>query len=383
LVTYDIEKKSLVVSVIKSRHCPPLADCTLWCWGDYVVIWGGIRKLGEPENSDFYFYDVDKEVWHRCLVDPPNIKGRRYANGHIIETKLYILGGETGNQYPGDIIVVDLEKHEVNTEVPDQPAPVLGKGIGSALVGKDKIYVYGGIDEDKRCGAELWCLDTTKFTWEKMKMTGEIPGPLSFPSTAVFGDKIFFWNGIKDNQVESFNHSIWMLDTLNNHWTEFYSTNQLARNRTNAVVHETHGYYFGGGYKVDSRTYKRTQWLKTDILPPKPKEDPPNPEKEPPKPKNKSIIPKKLAYVPTNPKSEEKEVESDLKFSLSEVLNKLEMTGMEDKLKKQGFNSTDGWKDFAWKDREGLERLGFLEGHICKLLRIQKDGGIEKYLQKS
>lgn len=75
------------------------------------------------------------------------------------------------------------------------PAP---RASHTSVVHNDKLYVFGGQDDDNNKLGDLWCYDFTQSSWNKHETAKDefVPGARSGHTACVFGNKMFIFGGI-------------------------------------------------------------------------------------------------------------------------------------------------------------------------------------------
>mmetsp|Transcript_35362 Transcript_35362/g.89532 ORF Transcript_35362/g.89532 Transcript_35362/m.89532 type:complete len:561 (-) Transcript_35362:2296-3978(-) len=189
-----------------------------------MYVFGG--EFTSPNQERFHHF---KELWRLDLGswewDSLPLKGGPTArSGHRMvahKGRIILFGGyyDTGREmkYYNDLWELDVSELKWKSLGPLPNAqsgatwPSPRSGFQLALHG-DTLFVYGGYsktrdDEDPelehgKAMDDMWALDLTKYTWERVKKAGMAPGARSSFSLAVHKGRAFLFGGASDNEAK-------------------------------------------------------------------------------------------------------------------------------------------------------------------------------------
>ncbi|GBG00053.1 hypothetical protein Rsub_12797 [Raphidocelis subcapitata] len=191
-----------------------------------MYIFGG--EFSSPNQERFMHF---RELWRLDLATHewdclPTRGGPSARSGHrmvLHKNRALLFGGfyDTGAdvKYYNDVWELDLAELTWRPigPPPGAPAPGPRSGCGLAIAGGEgagaSLLVYGGYskegdeeDDEVEHGAahdDMWALDLTKQTWERIKKAGMAPGPRASFGWAVHkGTRAFLFGGVSDNEAK-------------------------------------------------------------------------------------------------------------------------------------------------------------------------------------
>ncbi|KAI7906957.1 uncharacterized protein BX663DRAFT_465276 [Cokeromyces recurvatus] len=138
----------------------------------------------------------------------------------------------------------------------------------ASVVYGDKMYVYGGMNNNSVCSDKLYVLELDTFTWSIPKVFGTLPPPCRAHSLTVDPNngKIYLFGG-GDGQIY-YNH-LYVLDIYTMTWSQLKTNKSLSDRRAHSTIIWNEGLYvFGGGngtnalndmYRFDLKTEEWTE----------------------------------------------------------------------------------------------------------------------------
>jgi N-acetylneuraminic acid mutarotase len=110
---------------------------------DQWIIFGGITKNPKEEKNSFSF-DFKNKCWKEMKTESP--PSHRFGHSmNLVDSKIYIFGGESNSEYFNNIFEYDIEedkwkeiKSENNENVPK------GRSKHSSFVKDNSLFIIGG-----------------------------------------------------------------------------------------------------------------------------------------------------------------------------------------------------------------------------------------------
>uniref|UniRef100_A0A0R3S6B6 Kelch-like protein 10 n=1 Tax=Elaeophora elaphi TaxID=1147741 RepID=A0A0R3S6B6_9BILA len=189
-------------SVIPSANKPPLprAKHSAIVYNDMMYIYGGLKH--DPQNNrtmlcnEIWTYNFKTREWHS-----PNIHGemppRRYQHtACVIEGKMYVYGGIDGDRRE---VYLDIYHILENYWEKPQTRGRRPHGVRGACcwVHNNKIYLFGGCRyRDERYLASLHRFDPETLVWHKISPFGiECPLSRERHCGVIVGDCVYIFSG--------------------------------------------------------------------------------------------------------------------------------------------------------------------------------------------
>ncbi|RIA83176.1 hypothetical protein C1645_834209 [Glomus cerebriforme] len=163
--------------------------------GKNVIVFGGlIDESTNNADENLYILDTVSKVWSKLSVQGALPLARHGHSVSVIGTKMYVFGGQHVGRYLNDLVVFDIKtRTSWDFIVPNnQPPPCRSGHVSFAY--KEKIYIFGGIDENK-CYNDVWCYDARANTWTELSCTGFIPHARYNHGSTIVDDVIYVFGG--------------------------------------------------------------------------------------------------------------------------------------------------------------------------------------------
>jgi len=166
-------------------------------------MFGGL--LGENSNSNIGLLNLQTNVWSQLLLKTQisEIARDDFATADIRDGSFFTFGGYVNGSRTDDVVKFRHEGSSV------EATPVAGECAGgpegptkrasmSVGVHEQKMYVFGGQENDNKKLNDLWCFDLQSGSWSQVDQSGADykPTPRSGHSTIVYGDKMYIFGGI-------------------------------------------------------------------------------------------------------------------------------------------------------------------------------------------
>eukprot|EP00882_Tetradesmus_deserticola_P027133 GHRQ01030000.1.p1 GENE.GHRQ01030000.1~~GHRQ01030000.1.p1 ORF type:complete len:390 (+),score=173.56 GHRQ01030000.1:29-1171(+) len=186
----------------------------------FMYVWGG--EFSSPNQERFMHF---RDLWRLDLSsndwDQLPLKGGPSArSGHrmaVHKGRALLFGGFYDNgrdvKYYNDLWQLDLsEMAWTSLGSPGQhPWPAARSGCQMMVAG-DTLFMYGGYVKDKddededlehgKAHDDMWALDLTSHTWERIKKVGMAPGPRCSFAMVPHKARAFLFGGVSDNETK-------------------------------------------------------------------------------------------------------------------------------------------------------------------------------------
>jgi len=248
--------KGLFVEGHSAKEGAP--DPRLWCssviFQDKLYIYGGHTTQGILSNlisnvkADFFKYNTVTRKWYGI---EHQMGGKTEHKCVVYENALWFVGGYNGYDYTSDIHRFDPVTG-TSTIVETTGEPFSRRSALTALVWRDKLYTFGGWNGFSR----TWYNDLHVFHfgtkhWNMITPKGRPPIKRTSHSAVIFKDKMYVFGGFSGDEYLNDLHEF---DLETETWTEI--TKQCKgdipapRSRFCAAVHGDCMYILGGWNKV-------------------------------------------------------------------------------------------------------------------------------------
>ncbi|KRW98198.1 hypothetical protein PPERSA_03400 [Pseudocohnilembus persalinus] len=185
--------------------------------GSRIIIFGGKGEKGKIFR-DLHALDPVTMTWYQGPEGSGSPSQRFGHSANLIGgTKMLIFGGWNSREYFNDLYLLDLEVMAWTQPQSTGPEPTARYGHTSIQVGNNLI-IQGGFcfDEDKQLNAgfkqgtvlrsfylnDLRILDTDKFIWSRLRVSGTPPLPRFQHTSNISGPDIIFFGGWSYNSGE-------------------------------------------------------------------------------------------------------------------------------------------------------------------------------------
>ena len=168
-------------------------------FGHKAVIFGGIQNNGECEEA--YEFDTEKVAWNKLKQSGDIPKSRDdHSLAQVDESSFIIFGGFVAGSRVNECYMctkngTTLDWKCLGEKSPVKPAPRASQSIAFF---KGKLYIFGGMDEDNSKFCDLWEFDLATETYKEITCPPNTPqpGPRSGHSAVIFKDKMYIFGGI-------------------------------------------------------------------------------------------------------------------------------------------------------------------------------------------
>ncbi|KAG0053667.1 hypothetical protein BGZ83_000662 [Gryganskiella cystojenkinii] len=206
-------------------------DHTATLWGDdRIVIFGGNDEQNNYCN-DVHVLHVRTLTWETPKVTG-NIPLGRVKHGATIENDmLFVSGGVLGNQ---DGVSPSLLKLDLMTWEWQEPVPFVPRYTHTLFAYRDKLFAYGGYNEEMDRTDEIAYIDLENYQVTKVNISNEIaPNVAAQQFSQVCGRHlvVVISQGLR-YELQKFTGGIWTLDLDCFQWTKHDDWKILGENHT-------------------------------------------------------------------------------------------------------------------------------------------------------
>lgn len=241
-------------------RCPAVSGHTCTTVGKKMIVFGG--EMASGFSNAVYVLNTDVErivdvtgdgkaervstmVWSLAETTGEAPTPRRGHSATLLFSKLYIFGGVGEDRRRlNDLFVLDCEtlawsRPETSGDVPDPR-----DGHTMTLVG-NKLMVFGGWN-GRDYFSDVSSLDPKGGVWQRLNVSGIQPtGRKGHTTTLVNGTKLYVIGG---HCLERRTNDLFILDTASLHWTQPEAKGNLPSPRSNhtALILDNKIFVFGG-----------------------------------------------------------------------------------------------------------------------------------------
>lgn len=175
-------------------------------YNDKIYIFGGSSKAGEDiviSKDCFYEFDIKKSKWR--IIESKGCPQLAYHSCVLYKDSLYIFGGFDGNTQTevNYLYQYDLKKQEWIKNLEDTGEAPSKRAKHSAVVYKDTMLIFGGKYKNTSKG-DLYQLDFSDMSWEKIKPIGDLPDPREGHEAVVIDNSMYIIGGRQATKQISF-----------------------------------------------------------------------------------------------------------------------------------------------------------------------------------
>lgn len=151
---------------------------------DHLLIFGGYQDDFERLSQDLHMLNLKTMIWTYVKTTGSKPCVRDFHSASVIDGSMYIFGGRSDTfqhnrveVYDNGINYIDFQSktwHKIDSigTVPD------GRRSHSAIVYQNKIFIFGGYNENKKLHYnDLYCFDPKKHEWTLVNTIGQKPSP--------------------------------------------------------------------------------------------------------------------------------------------------------------------------------------------------------------
>lgn len=230
---YVAKKVEVATSIFP---CPRMGHASVLC-GNAFVVYGGYASEHDIKASQyncFYLFNIHNNKY--TLLNHV-MNNHKQIYGHTVgvislndSTRLYLFGGKQDDEVFNDLFFFNLNNfksldaawEKVKPINDFKPPPLVNHTMS---IYKNKIYIFGGSYHDKEPSNDLWCYDTSTNRWSKVFVSGSLPLPVYEHASCVVGDRLYVYGGTNNqNQIYS---SLYVLDLNTLFWVKIEDSSDI------------------------------------------------------------------------------------------------------------------------------------------------------------
>ncbi|KAJ6253842.1 faciogenital dysplasia protein [Anaeramoeba flamelloides] len=200
---------------------PPNIHNTKGCiLNKQLYIFSGNRTNSTTENmfTNLYILNLDNWEWetkHTMNGSPPTPRSGNTMS--LIEDRIFIFGGMSDKKRLSDLHIFSISYDLWINNPETYGTPPTKRSGHSASVIKNQLWIFGGKSGEREFLNDLYCLDTTTFTWYRVIFEGFKPLPRALHSSICLGKQLLVFGGI--SQASTYD-DLWVFDLENFYWYE-------------------------------------------------------------------------------------------------------------------------------------------------------------------
>jgi len=196
---------SLYATLVQtSGHAPlPRVGHAAVLVSNVFILWGGDTKIRAEDVQDdaLYLLNLNNREWTRVVA--PNAQGGpgpvgRYGHSlSILGSNLFVFGGQLDDDFFDELWRFDLNglKETPTWQLVRSSTGGPPRRTGhSAVVYKDRLYIFGGTDGNYHYN-DTWCFDWATQSWSELKCVGYIPAPREGHAACMVDDIMYIFGG--------------------------------------------------------------------------------------------------------------------------------------------------------------------------------------------
>lgn len=216
------------------RHSPGnIAYHTLTKVDTKIYLIGG-STLGVDSKRD-YILDINSLEWQ--VIERTDKSAPKSIDEHtatLVGTKIYIFGGNIAGFKNDQIYVFDTQTHKWSK--PEHEKGPCARSSHSQVFYNDRLYIFGGKDQDTNKLNDFWEYDISKNTWKEIPGSDDMPLTRSGHSACIYKNFMIVFGGIHELTQEL--NDMHAFDFNNGQWFSVIEDNMSP---TNSVL-QAYGY---------------------------------------------------------------------------------------------------------------------------------------------
>lgn len=174
--------------------------------GNAFIVFGGDTKIDERDDLDhtLYLLNTATRSWTRATSHGVRPAGRYGHTLNIVNSKLYVFGGQVEGHFFNDLVAFDLNGLQVPGSqwellIPDSADPSYGpvppaRTNHTIVNWGDKLFLFGGTNSHQWFN-DVWTYDPRTNRWTQLDCIGYIPVPREGHAAALVGDVMYIFGG--------------------------------------------------------------------------------------------------------------------------------------------------------------------------------------------
>ncbi|PQE23317.1 Kelch-type beta propeller protein [Rutstroemia sp. NJR-2017a WRK4] len=176
--------------------------------GNAFIVYGGDTKMEDSDVLDetLYLLNTSTKQWSRAVPAGPRPSGRYGHSLNILESKIYVFGGQVEGYFMNDLVAFDLNQLQIPTnrwemlirnsdEGGPQPGQIPPARTNHSVVTyAGKLFLFGGTNGFQWFN-DVWCYDPITNSWTMLDCIGYIPAPREGHAAAIVDDVMYIFGG--------------------------------------------------------------------------------------------------------------------------------------------------------------------------------------------
>lgn len=205
-----------------------------------MYLFGGEVDTDNTTSEELWKFDLTTNTWSEITITGTKPTKRGAHNLEINGNYIYLFGGLDGLP-PNDTVYNEFWRLDiVNSEwTQNLSATNKNRSHASSVIIDDKIYIFGGLDEDSNALNDIITYDVNNNTWDLSFYSGGTPGTtippkLSNSSMDLLTSTCFFIYGGEDGN-DNIVEDIWEFHVENKTWKKVFggATTNMFTKRSN------------------------------------------------------------------------------------------------------------------------------------------------------
>lgn len=171
---------------------------------------------GEDSSPLIFVFTFANASWSQ-LKQPAGIIARDdHALIGLEDGSFFTFGGFVSGSRSNEVCHFNKDGGALSGTTVSEGAAVAARAGHSVVHSSDKLYVFGGTDDDNDKLGDLWCYDKAADAWSEIKSAeGEIrPVPRCGHSAVVHGDSMYIFGGILELTKELNDLAVFSFSTM-------------------------------------------------------------------------------------------------------------------------------------------------------------------------
>mmetsp|Transcript_17848 Transcript_17848/g.20248 ORF Transcript_17848/g.20248 Transcript_17848/m.20248 type:complete len:811 (+) Transcript_17848:136-2568(+) len=181
----------------------PRAGHVAELYGRNLIIFSGHNGAGFVQ--DIWKFNLDTNAWGSVnLTGIPPAPRSRASSTIVGNGKIVVYGGYNENNYPEDVILINMVKRR--WEYPKTSGDLPGGRQGAAMIyDKNRVYLFGGTNSKGDAINSIHYLDLPTFTWHFAKTTSPKMFGRSGLTAIKSGEYVYLFGGCDQKRSQCFN----------------------------------------------------------------------------------------------------------------------------------------------------------------------------------
>jgi N-acetylneuraminic acid mutarotase len=176
---------------------PALVGSAMCALGDHLYLFGG-ANFDAGTHDDFFSFNTVTESWSRVSVAGYSPSGRAHHGQACSSSNVYLFGGEDSSS----TLLNDLSVFSGSgwsATAPSGSVPSARKRFTLTHANNGKLYLFGGAGSSSTKLSDAYALDTGSLVWVSLTTTGERPTPRDGHSAIVLDERLYVFGGNDQN----------------------------------------------------------------------------------------------------------------------------------------------------------------------------------------